>query len=110
MSQLGRTSEHEYVFAARERITVSSTAVGFTAGTFKPTTGDRKGIPAKIARCNVETDSIRYTQDGSTTPTASIGRIKYDTDSFDVIGTQAIQDFLAIRVTTDATLDVEYGW
>ena len=104
-----RDSTQEYLWAARERITVSNTAVGFTDATFKPTTGDRKGICANIAKCNVESADIRYRQDG-TDPTSNIGRYAYETETFYIIGTDNIKKFSAIRVSSDATLDVEYGW
>ncbi len=104
-----RDSTQEYRWAARERITVSNTAVGFTAATYKPTTGDFKGICANIARCVPESADIRYRVDG-TDPTASVGRRIYEDGEFYIIGTQNIKKFKAIRTNTDATLDVEYGW
>lgn len=105
-----RDSTQEYRWAARERITVTNTAVGFTAATYKPTSGDFKGIPAQIAKCHVETADIRYRKDG-TDPTAAVGRIVYETGEFSIQGSQNIKKFSAIRTgSTSATLDVEYGW
>lgn len=105
-----RDSTQQYRWAARERITVSSTAIGFTAATYKPTSGDFKGIPANIARFTVESADIRYRQDG-TDPTTSIGKVIYETGGDDIIGSQNIKNFSAIRDGgTDATIDVEYGW
>ena len=105
-----RDSTQEYVWAARERITVTGTAVGFTAATYKPTTGDRTGICARIARCRPESADIRYRVDG-TDPTSAVGRRIYEDGEFNIIGSQNIKKFSAIRTgDTSATLDVEYGW
>jgi len=107
---VGRTTQDDYVWAARERITVSNTAVGFTAATYKPTSGDYKGICARIAKFTVESADIRYCQDG-TTATTSVGKVIYETGGDTILGTQNIKKFSAIRDgSTDATIDVEYGW
>lgn len=105
-----RDSTQEYLWAARERITVAATAIGFTTTTYKPTSGDRKGICASIAKCVPEGADIRYRIDG-TDPTSSIGRRIYEDSVFYIIGSENIKRFKAIRTTsTSATLDVEYGW
>lgn len=108
-----RDSTQEYTWFARERITIDNTVggVGFTAATYKPTTGDRKGIAARIAKFTIETADIRYTQDGSTAPTSAIGKIIYETGGDTILGLQNIKNFKAIRTgANSATLDVEYGW
>ncbi|MFX0022200.1 MAG: hypothetical protein ACFE9S_07725 [Candidatus Hermodarchaeota archaeon] len=107
-----RDSTQEYLWATRERLTIDNTAAGipFTASTYKPTTGDRKGICARIAKCVPEGADIRYRQDG-TAPTSSVGRRIYEDSEFYIVGSKNIQNFKAIRTTsTSATLDVEYGW
>lgn len=107
-----RDSTQEYVWVARERLTVDNTAAGipFTASTYKPTTGDRKGVCARIAKCVPEGADIRYTTTG-TAPTATTGRRQYEDSEFYILGMQNLKKFLAIRTTaTSATLDVEYGW
>ena len=107
-----RDSTQAYRWAARERLTIDNTAAGipFTAATYKPTSGDFKGMPAQIAKCNVETADIRYRQDG-TAPTSTVGRMAYETTEFYIQGSQNIKNFKAIRTgANSATLDVEYGW
>lgn len=105
-----RDSTQDYLWAARERITVADTAVGFTATTYKPTSGDRKSLCAQIAKCVPESADIRYRVDG-TNPTSSVGRRQYEDSTFYIIGTENIKRFKAIRTTaTSSTLDVEYGW
>jgi hypothetical protein len=112
MNSLIRDSTQEYRWAARERLTIDNTAAGipFTSSTYDPTSGDFKGMPAQIAKCHVESADIRYRQDG-TAPSATVGRIAYETSEFYIQGSQNIKKFLAIRTgATSATLDVEYGW
>ena len=101
--------EKDYIWANHEAITVSNTAVGFTSSARKPASGNYSGVTAKIAKVSVETDSIRWSQD-STSPTSSVGTLQYATDVFYVYGAQNIANFKAIRVTTDATIQVQYGW
>lgn len=108
-----RSENQEYLWAARERITIDDTAggIGFTAAIFNPTTGDRKGIPARIAKFTVETADIRYTKDGSTAPTSAIGKTIYETGGDSIIGSLNIKNFRAFRIgANSATIDVEYGW
>ena len=87
-----------------ESITVSNTAIGFTAGTISPGDG---AIPVK-AVFTVETAQIRFTVDG-TTPTASIGLLVQIGDIITINGQSDINAFRAIRVTsTDATIQPVY--
>lgn len=105
-----RTTQSEYTWFARERITVSTTAKTFTAATYKPTSGDRKGMCATIAKFTVESADIRYRQDG-TAPDTDTGKIIYETGGDTILGTQNIKNFQAIRDGgVDAIIDVEYGW
>lgn len=108
-----RDSTQEYRWADRERLTIDNTVggIGFTATKYKPTSGDFKGIPARIAKFTVETADIRYTQEGSTAPTSSVGKVVYETSGDSIQGSMNIKNFKAIRTgSTSATLDVEYGW
>lgn len=89
---------------AFETLTISSTALPLTAGTY-----DRSdGAPADWALVTVETDALRFRDDGAV-PTASVGHKQAADSSFMVYGTRAIRQLRMIRVTTDATVMVTYG-
>lgn len=90
-----------------QQLTVSSTAVGLTVPT---------GTKPTHALITVQTDSVRWRADG-TAPTAAVGNLIIATASatgvLDLsdpngIYTQIIGNIQFIRVTTDATLDIEY--
>jgi hypothetical protein len=87
-----------------EAITVSSTAIGFTAGTID--TGTRQAV---VAVATLETDSIRIRVDGGL-PTSSVGQLVTQASNvgITVCGTTAIKAFRAIRTSTDASLKVTY--
>ena len=89
---------------AYEDITVSSTSIGGTTSTLAPTTYG----PAHRAFITIETDSVRWTCDG-TTPTASKGHISYAGDGIEIEGIANVAAFRMIRVTTDATARVSYS-
>ncbi len=79
-----------------QKLSVSSTAVGFT-------------IPSgtvRMAVINVETDAVRVRTDG-TNPTSASGMPFAAGSSFAVCPGQIVA-FRAIRVTTDASLSIEY--
>ena len=82
-----------------ESITVAGTAIGFTA--------------AKAARANrvlvtVETGEIRFRYDG-TDPTATEGHRSKSGDVWEILGTQNIKNFKAIRSnTTSSALKVTF--
>lgn len=86
---------HPLVSTAQNALSVSSTAVTLT-------------VPrgAMLATVFVETDAIRYTTDG-TTPTATVGTRVSASTSFTVCGS-TMDRIKLIRVTGDATVDVEY--
>jgi hypothetical protein len=65
------------------------------------------GLKASAALIQVLSDDVYYTFDGST-PSSSNGRRAFAGDTIVVAGHQKLRDFKAIRVTTDATLNVEY--
>lgn len=84
---------------ASEKITVSSTSIGFTVATFAP-----DGTPAATeAFCSNETDSIRFLTTGAP-PTATTG-VLVASGSYFRVCLEDIRRFRAIRVTADATLN-----
>lgn len=87
-----------------EAVTVSNTAIGFTAGTITPTTGR----PCSRAIFTVETDQIRFTYDGSTTPTNTVGHLVEAGDRVVIEGIKNVSNFRAIRVTSDASIKCTY--
>ena len=95
---------------AAESITVSSTALGFTAATYSPGVGSTGGLdpnPPRMAVGVLETDQVRFLLHGGT-PTSSVGLLVSSGSSITVCGATAIKNFRAIRVTGDATLQVIY--
>lgn len=86
-----------------ESITVSSTAIGFTAGTYAPA-----GRPAAVyAYVTTETNSIRFRADG-VPPTSSEGHLVAAPGAFEVCGTPAIINLSMIRASADATAKATY--
>lgn len=99
-----------YNWAAGETLTANSTAGGFTATTIKPTSGDYAGMVAQIAKVNVESNAIKYTQTG-TAPNSTDGSVRYATDVFYIFGPTNIKRFYMIRNgSSNATVKCEYGW
>ena len=90
-----------------EAITVAATAIGFTATKILPTSGDWSGVKCEEAFCTLETDSVRWTVDG-TTPTASVGHLMVAGESLTLESRSDITNFRAIKVTNDASLKVTY--
>lgn len=85
-----------------EKITVSSTAIGFTLAKIAPS-----GTPAATeAYCSSETDAIRFLTTGAA-PAATTG-ILVAAGSYLRVCQEDIRRFKAIRVTTDATLNCLY--
>jgi hypothetical protein len=86
-----------------ESITVSNTALGFTAAKITPA-----GTPPAIyASCTLETNAIRYRADGLD-PSATVGQLVSAGVSFEVCGQQNIQVVRFIRQTADGTLQCHY--
>lgn len=83
----------------QEMITVSSTAVGFTASTWKPTDGRPQAVCALVV---VNTNSVSWWPTGST-PTAAVGVLQATSTSFSV-GSQDMAKFLMIRATGSDSL------
>lgn len=89
-----------------EKITVSSTAVGIAATKVsRPSTTAGQERTAEFALITVETDSVRYRTDG-TNPDATTGHLLTAGDVLQLDNFDDIRRFKAIRVTTDATIQV----
>lgn len=99
-----RVTEQTDIFAYEE-ITVSTTAIGFTVATIKPT-GHTRAVYALVT---CEDAAVRFTMDG-TTPTTSLGHLLSAGSSLELESPNTISRFLAIRDGgSDATLRVSYG-
>ena len=88
---------------AFETITVSSTALGFTATTAFPA-GQQ---PGAMAVCRIEVDGIRYRADGLN-PTATVGMLESVGGTFTACGEASMRRFRMIRVTADSTVSCSY--
>lgn len=90
-----------------ESITVSNTAVGFgTAKIKRPKIGlfpPREAICQEVF-CVLETDSIRFTLDGVTVPTDTVGLPLLPGENLTLSNEVDIKNFSCIRVTSDASL------
>lgn len=96
------------VARAYESLTVSSTAVGFTAANYNPTAGnlpDSKQAEEVFLR--VESNQVRYRLDG-TDPTSAVGTILDVGETLTIRGITDISRFRAIATGSDATLRVEF--
>lgn len=82
-----------------QKLTVSSSAVGFTLPSVVPT--------IRAVTVTVETNSIRYRLDGSD-PTATDGHLLYDGDVLDITNVNSILAFKAIAVGSDAAIQITY--
>jgi len=84
-------------YVAYESYTIAGTAVGFTTATIVAGSGHPQ---ANRAVCGLETAEIRYTVDGSTTPTASVGQVLEPYSTLTFSNPQDIVNFKAIRTTS----------
>jgi hypothetical protein len=87
---------------ADEKITVSSSAIGFTQATYHSNVH-----PVSLAVFSIETDSVRYRVTGPA-PTSSTGHLLSAGSVGVVCGATLLANFKAIRVTSDATMQVTY--
>jgi hypothetical protein len=99
--------DKDYISGGYETITVSNVAIGFTAAKIIPTSGDFLGKVCQAVFCTLETDSIRFTLDG-TTPTSAIGHLLNAGQNLTLKNPSDISNFRAIRVTGDASLKVTF--
>lgn len=86
---------------AKQTLTVSSVAVPLTV----PTTPHARPMGAIVT---VETDAIRFWCDGST-PTSTQGHLAPVGTQIELFGEDEVVNFKAIRITTDAVIQVSYG-
>lgn len=85
-----------------EQLTVSSTALPFTAAKYS-----RGGAIPMLAVVAVQTNGIR-TLDSGLNPTASVGMPWAAASTFSVCGESNIRAFRMIRQTSDAVVDISY--
>jgi hypothetical protein len=91
-----------------EEITVGVSAVGFSSTKITPVTGPYARLSARAVLVSSEDGDIRFRID-SGLPSTSSGHYFTNGDTLVVTGTQAIQQFLAIRSgDTDSVLRVTY--
>lgn len=81
-----------------QKLTVSDTAVGFTL----PATPVTRAVVF-----SVESDQIRFRVDGSD-PDSTTGILLSAGDIVEITNVDMVNNFTAIRVTTDATLQIHY--
>lgn len=95
------------VYLAFEQITVTNSAIGFTAAKINNTDGSH---PAAVqASCRLRTAEVSYTIDG-TTPTASVGTLLEVGDTLLLNGPDILNTFRAIRTgATSGQLDCTYS-
>lgn len=84
------------ISTSEEKITISSTAKGFTSALILPTSGDYIGIGCREAFITCEDADIRFWLSGST-PTASLGHMLKKGESLTIENYDDIANFLAIR-------------
>lgn len=84
-------------------LTPMQTAVSITSSTALT-------IPsgATYAVVCVEGNNARYSTDGTTTPTATVGMVLLQNQCVSLSGATTLARFLAIQVAATATLDVSY--
>ena len=95
----------ELTVFAYEAVAISNASKGFTSATYSPATYG----PASRAFITVETDQIRWTCDGSTVPTSTVGHLANDGDIVIIEGINNVKNFRCIRVNTDASIKVSYS-
>ena len=99
MSQAVRTFPTFYSPIGFQKLTVGATAVGFTL----PTTS----LVVRSVILSVDTNSVRFLLTGSD-PDSTTGIKLNDGDLLELDNVEMIKNFKAIRVTSDATLQVHY--
>jgi hypothetical protein len=91
-----------------EDVTVGGSAVGLSSTKISPVTGSYARLSARAALMSSENGDLRFRID-SGLPTDSSGHYLTSGDTLVLTGTQAIQQFRAIRSgDTDAVLRVTY--
>lgn len=91
---------------SRESIAVAGIAIGFTVA--KIAVSSDNGLPVR-AVCSLENAPIRFTVDGSTTPTSSIGRKLVPGETLVLDSLKDLGSFRAIRTgSVSGVLKVSY--
>jgi hypothetical protein len=91
-----------------EVVTVGAAVVGLSPNKIKPLTGPYARMSARAALVSSEDGDLRFRIDGGQ-PSSSNGHYLVSGDTLVLTGTQALQQFLAIRSgDTNATLRVTY--
>lgn len=92
-----------------EVLTVGTSSAYFTRSLIKPTTGTYAGMTAQAALLTLEGGDIRFRIDGNAPPTATTGHLMVSGDTLLLIGSQAINQFRAVRAgDTDGRLTATY--
>lgn len=79
-----------------------TTSTGFTASVIKPTTGIYAGMTARAVRIGVETNPIRFREDG-TAATAANGMKLNANNYYTVIGKLNVKGFRCIDTSAGAS-------
>ena len=74
-----------------QTLTVAGTSIGLTSTYY---------AGARYAMCRLETAEIRYTKDGTTTPTSSVGMLMEPLEFIILENPNQIKNFRAIRTGT----------
>ena len=82
-----------------QKLTVSSSPVGFTLPVVTPT--------IRAIQMTVENYNIRYTVNG-TTVTTTTGHLLYDGDVLELTNVESIKNFSAIAASSDAVVQITY--
>ncbi len=91
-----------------EVVTVGAAVTGLSSDKINPLTGPYARMSARAALVSLESGDLRFRIDGGQ-PTAANGHYLVSGDTLVVTGTQALQQFQAIRaVDTDGILRVTY--
>lgn len=101
-ARAGSCSSNTLSAYGNETITVSNTALGFTAALYDQGSGQ-----AQSALVTIAGDSIRWWANGAV-PTATVGHLVTAGTPVEVCGFANIKNFRMIRQTTDATVSVSY--
>lgn len=93
-----------------EKIAVSTVVKTLTAGTLeKTTTAVAHDIGrVRLAFITVETNSIRYTEDGTAPTSGDVGHLVTAGSVITIFGFQNLKNFKCIRDSADATIRVTY--
>lgn len=92
-----------------ETLTVGGSLASLSRSKITPTSGLFAGMSAQLALVSLEGGDIRFRLDGLGSPTPSSGHLLTDGDTLVLTGTQALNQFRAIRAgDSNGTLQVTY--